>query len=58
MLLHVDGPPEMNRQVVRFLDYALHDGQALAERLNYVPLPEPVVREVEGVWAQELKLRP
>ena len=58
MLLHSDGPRELNRQVVRFLDYALHDGRALAERLNYVPLPEPVVGEVEGVWAKELKLRP
>lgn len=58
MLLHADGPPEVNRQVVRFLDYALHDGRALAERLNYVPLPEPVVGEVEAVWARELKLRP
>jgi phosphate transport system substrate-binding protein len=58
MLLHRDGPPELNRQVAGFLDYALHDGRVLAERLNYVPLPEPVVGAVEAVWAQELKLRP
>ncbi len=58
MLLHRDGPPELNREVIGFLDYALHDGRALAERLNYVPLPEPVVGEVEAAWAKELKLRP
>jgi phosphate transport system substrate-binding protein len=58
MLLHTDASPELNRQVVRFLDYALHDGRALAERLSYVPLPEPVVGEVQGGWATELKLHP
>jgi phosphate transport system substrate-binding protein len=58
MLVHADGPADLNRQIVRFLDYGLHDGRAKAEGLHYVPLPDPVVREVEGLWAKELKVQP
>jgi phosphate transport system substrate-binding protein len=56
MLLHGDGP--QNRDIVRFLRFALTDGQREAERLHYVPLPASVVGEVEAVWARELKLSP
>lgn len=49
MLLHADGAE--NRQIVQFLRFALHDGRAESERLHYVPLPDPVVAEVEAAWA-------
>lgn len=58
MLLHADAPPALNREIVGFLRYALHDGRREAERLHYVPLPEPVVKEVETVLADALKARP
>ena len=58
MLLHADAAPELNRQLVRFLDYVFHDGRPLAARLHYVPLPDPVVREVEAGWAETLHVRP
>lgn len=58
MLLHADGDKAVNRQVVGFLAYALTDGRAKAESLHYVPLPEPVVRSVEGVWAKKLGVTP
>jgi phosphate transport system substrate-binding protein len=58
MLLHADDPPGRNSDIVRFLAYALHGGRGLAERLGYVPLPDPVVNAVEGVWAARLGLRP
>jgi phosphate transport system substrate-binding protein len=54
MLLHTDGPTEINRQIVGFLRYALHDGRRQAESLYYVPLPEPVVAEAEAAWAKML----
>jgi len=58
MLLHADGDPAVNRKIVRFLDYALKDGRAQAEMLRYVPLPAPVVKEVEEIWAETLHVRP
>jgi len=58
MLLHADDPPARNQEIVRFLDYTLHDGRALAERLGYVPLPEPVTKDVEALWAYRLGVRP
>lgn len=56
VLLHGDAPPELNRQVVRFLSYAMHDGRPLAEQLHYVPLPDPVVEEVARVWDKDLNI--
>ena len=58
MLVHGDGSAELNRQIIRFLDYGLHDGRARAESLHYVPLPEPVVRDVEALWRKELNVQP
>lgn len=58
MLVHADAPAPLNREIVRFLSFGLHQGRATAESLHYVPLPDPVVREVEAVWARELKIQP
>jgi phosphate transport system substrate-binding protein len=58
MLLHADDPPARNLQIVRFLDYALHDGRGLAERLGYVPLPDSAVKAVEALWASRLGVQP
>jgi phosphate transport system substrate-binding protein len=55
MLLHADGPADLNRQIIGFLRFALHDGRRQAEALHYVPLPEPVVAAVEAQWAKVLK---
>jgi phosphate transport system substrate-binding protein len=55
MLLHADASPDLNRQIVGFLRFALHEGRPQAESLHYVPLPQPVVAEVEAAWAKMLK---
>jgi phosphate transport system substrate-binding protein len=58
MLLHADAPATLNRQIIGFLRYALHDGRRKAESLHYVPLPEPVVAEVEAAWVRALNRQP
>lgn len=58
MLLHADGDQKVNREIVRFLDFALKQGRPQAESLHYVPLPDPVVRDVEGIWARRLGVTP
>jgi phosphate transport system substrate-binding protein len=34
--------------MLRFIDWALHDGQKMAGPLDYAPLPQPVVAKVEA----------
>jgi len=50
MLMRKDYAADKNHQVLEFLDYALHDGQAAARKLDYVPLPENVVKQIEASW--------
>ncbi len=54
MLLRKDSPPDQNRLVLKFLDWALKDGQAQAKALDYVPLPDNVVKQIEAAWAKEI----
>jgi phosphate transport system substrate-binding protein len=37
-----------------FLAWALRDGAGVAEGLGYVPLPAPLVEQVEAYWARRL----
>lgn len=50
MLMRKDYAPEKNNQVLQFLDWALHDGQDDAKKLDYVPFPEGVVKQIESSW--------
>lgn len=43
--------PERSGHVLRFFEWALESGQALALDLDYVPLPAPVVKEVKASWS-------
>ncbi|HET9578206.1 MAG TPA: phosphate ABC transporter substrate-binding protein PstS [Usitatibacter sp.] len=42
--------PEAGREVLRFFDWAFRNGQKMAQELDYVPMPEPVVKEIEASW--------
>jgi len=52
MLMRKDYAADKNKQVLTFLDYALHDGQAASKKLDYVPFPEDVVKRIEASWTQ------
>jgi phosphate transport system substrate-binding protein len=54
MLLRKDSPPDQNKLVLKFLDWALKKGQAQAKELDYVPLPDDVVKQIEAAWAKEV----
>jgi phosphate transport system substrate-binding protein len=43
---------DVAREVSNFFDWAYHNGQQLAEQLDYVPMPENVVKLVEQSWQQ------
>lgn len=54
MLLRKDSDPEQNKLALQFLDWAMHKGQDQAKALDYVPLPDNVIKLVEATWAKEL----
>ena len=54
MLLRKDAPADKNHKVLKFLDWSLKDGQAQAEKLDYVPLPPEVIKQIEAYWHKEM----
>ena len=51
ILLHAkQDKPESGREVLKFFEWAFRNGQAMAAELDYVPMPEPVVREIQAAW--------
>jgi phosphate transport system substrate-binding protein len=44
---------ERTRNVLAFFQWALESGQEMATSLDYLPLPPPLVQEVEGYWNAE-----
>jgi phosphate transport system substrate-binding protein len=53
MLMRKDYAADKNHEVLKFLDWAFHDGQADAEKLDYVPFPDAVVKQIEASWAAQ-----
>jgi phosphate transport system substrate-binding protein len=58
MLMRNDYPADKNRTILKFLDYGLKDGAADASKLDYVPFPESVVKQIEGSWTSQLHAWP
>jgi phosphate transport system substrate-binding protein len=56
ILLHkTQRKPEVGKEVIDFFDWAYKSGGTLAEGLDYVPMPQAVVRLVEEAWKTEIK---
>ncbi len=47
--------PMTGKAVLKFFDWAYHNGGKMAEDLDYVPMPASVVSLVEKTWAKEVK---
>lgn len=47
--------PEAAASALEFFDWAYAKGDAMAEELAYVPMPDAVVEAIEKVWATEVK---
>ena len=46
--------PEIAQEVLKFFDWAYHNGGDMALKLDYVPMPESVVKIVEQTWKKEI----
>jgi phosphate transport system substrate-binding protein len=44
--------PEQTAEVLKFFDWAYKNGDKLAADLEYVPLPDNVVGQVQAAWAE------
>ena len=42
--------PEAGKEVLKFFDWSYKNGQKMAEELDYVPMPDSVVKEIEASW--------
>ena len=42
-------------EALAFFKWALENGQAQAQALDYVPLPPALVQQVQAYWASEFK---
>jgi phosphate transport system substrate-binding protein len=47
--------PARSKEVLNFFRWAYANGDAQAKSLDYVPLPDSLVKQVEAYWASELK---
>ena len=47
--------PQNAAETMRFFDWAFKNGQAMAAELDYVPLPEPLVRQIADAWKSQVK---
>ena len=47
--------PASTQEVMKFFDWALKNGQKMAEDLDYVPLPESVVNLINDEWRAQVK---
>jgi phosphate transport system substrate-binding protein len=47
--------PATAAEALKFFTWAYEKGDKMAEELDYVPMPEKVVAEVEKVWANDIR---
>ena len=56
ILVHVEPKdPARTTEVLRFFSWAFKNGQKLASDLDYVPMPDKVVRLIEDAWKSQIK---
>lgn len=47
--------PAQSKAAIDFFKWALEKGQSQAQSLDYVPLPDPLVKQIEAYWSSNFK---
>ena len=47
--------PENGKEVLKFFEWAFKNGAKMADELDYVPMPDPVVKLIQSVWKSQIK---
>jgi phosphate transport system substrate-binding protein len=56
ILIHkVQEKPENAKEVLKFFDWSFKNGAKMADELDYVPMPDPVVKMIQSVWKSQIK---
>ena len=51
ILIHkAQDKPAAGREVLKFFEWAFANGQKMADELDYVPMPDPVVKVIQAEW--------
>jgi phosphate transport system substrate-binding protein len=55
MMHKIQAKPEKAAAALKFFDHAFKNGAKSALELEYVPIPEPVVKLIQDMWKKEIK---
>ena len=56
ILMHkIQGKPENAAEVLKFFDWAYTNGGKMALDMDYIPMPDSVVKLVKGAWKAQIK---
>ena len=56
ILMHAkQDKPDVGREVLKFFDWSFKNGAKMAAELEYVPMPESVVRQIQTEWKAKIK---
>ncbi len=56
ILMHkIQGKPEHAAEVLKFFDWAYANGGKMALDMDYIPMPDSVVKLVKGAWKAQIK---
>jgi phosphate transport system substrate-binding protein len=56
ILIHkVQGKPEIAREVLKFFEWSFQNGDQMASELDYVPMPDDVVKLIQTEWKSKIK---
>ncbi|TKW75237.1 MAG: phosphate ABC transporter substrate-binding protein PstS, partial [Bradyrhizobium icense] len=56
ILMHKDATDKKaSQEAIKFFKYAFEKGGKMAEELDYIPMPDAVVKQIEKTWSAEIK---
>jgi phosphate transport system substrate-binding protein len=56
ILLHkTQEKADVAKEVLKFFEWSFQNGARMADDLDYVPMPEPVVNQIKAVWKSQIK---
>ena len=41
--------------MLKFFEWSFKNGAGMADELDYVPMPDPVVKLIQSVWKSQIK---
>ena len=56
ILMHKDATDKAaSQEAIKFFKWSFANGGKMAEELDYIPMPEPVVKLIEKTWSSDIK---